>query len=53
MTAMPERICSFIHGAGTDATRVASYNPWVSLYWLVPGKTVGGVLMYPETKEAI
>ena len=22
-------------GAGTDATRVASYNPWVSLYWLV------------------
>ena len=31
-------------GAGTDATRVASYNPWVSLYWLVTGKTVGGVL---------
>ena len=29
-------------GAGTDATRVASYNPWVSLYWLVTGKTVGG-----------
>jgi len=26
-------------GAGTDATRVASYNPWVSLYWLVTGKT--------------
>ena len=25
-------------GAGTDATRVASYNPWVSLYWLVAGK---------------
>ena len=25
-------------GAGTDATRVASYNPWVSLYWLVTGK---------------
>src|SRR5690606_17851601 len=22
-------------GAGTDATRVASYNPWVSLSWLV------------------
>jgi len=35
-------------GAGTDATRVASYNPWVSLYWLVTGKTVGGVSMYPE-----
>lgn len=35
-------------GAGTDATRVASYNPWVSLHWLVTGKTVGGVPMYPE-----
>lgn len=35
-------------GAGTDATRVASYNPWVSLYWLTTGKTVGGVPMYPE-----
>jgi len=33
-------------GAGTDATRVASYNPWVSLYWMVTGKTVGGVSMY-------
>ena len=29
-------------GAGTDATRVASYNPWVSLSWLVTGRTVGG-----------
>ena len=29
-------------GAGTDATRVASYNPWVSLAWLVTGRTVGG-----------
>jgi predicted amidohydrolase YtcJ len=35
-------------GAGTDATRVASYNPWVSLYWLVTGKTIGGVSMYPD-----
>ena len=35
-------------GAGTDATRVASYNPWVSLYWLVTGKTVGGASMYPD-----
>src|SRR5207342_16369 len=33
-------------GAGTDATRVASYNPWVSLYWLVSGKTVGGTSLY-------
>jgi predicted amidohydrolase YtcJ len=36
-------------GAGTDATRVASYNPWVSLYWLTTGKTVGGASMYPES----
>src|SRR5881628_583349 len=35
-------------GAGTDATRVASYNPWVALYWLVTGKTVGGTRLYPE-----
>jgi predicted amidohydrolase YtcJ len=33
-------------GAGTDATRVASYNPWVSLAWLVSGKTVGGTQLY-------
>src|SRR5438270_1139878 len=38
-------------GAGTGATRVASYNPWVSLYWLVTGKTVGGVSMYPENNR--
>ncbi|GAA6621519.1 hypothetical protein NUACC26_073390 [Scytonema sp. NUACC26] len=35
-------------GAGTDATRVASYNPFVGLYWLVSGKTVGGKLLYPK-----
>jgi predicted amidohydrolase YtcJ len=34
--------------AGTDATRVASYNPWVSLSWLVTGKTVGGAQLYPR-----
>jgi predicted amidohydrolase YtcJ len=34
--------------AGTDATRVASYNPWVSLGWLVTGKTVGGMHLYPR-----
>src|SRR5882672_2488998 len=34
--------------AGTDATRVASYNPWVSLTWLVTGRTVGGLRIYPE-----
>ncbi|ANB77025.1 amidohydrolase [Paraburkholderia phytofirmans OLGA172] len=34
--------------SGTDATRVASYNPWVSLSWLVTGKTVGGLRIYPQ-----
>jgi predicted amidohydrolase YtcJ len=37
--------------AGTDATRVASYNPWVCLYWLVTGKTVGGLSLYPEANR--
>lgn len=27
---------------GTDGTRVASYNPWVTLYWITTGKTIGG-----------
>jgi len=35
-------------GAGTDATRVSSFNPWVSLYWLTSGKTVGGLALYEE-----
>jgi predicted amidohydrolase YtcJ len=30
-------------GAGTDATRPTSYNPWLSLYWMVTGKTIGGM----------
>src|SRR5258706_13456563 len=34
--------------AGTDATRVASYNPWVSLACLVTGRTVGGLRIYPQ-----
>jgi len=38
-------------GAGTDATRVASYNPWVSLSWLVTGRTVGGTRIYPEANR--
>jgi hypothetical protein len=34
--------------AGTDATRVASYNPWVALSWMVTGKTVAGLRIYPQ-----
>ncbi|WP_430232046.1 amidohydrolase [Nitrosomonas communis] len=38
-------------GGGTDATRVASYNPWISLYWLVAGKTVGGLPLYGDANR--
>src|SRR5439155_4491876 len=35
-------------GAGTDGTRVASYNPWLSLAWMVTGKTVGGTQLFSK-----
>ena len=35
-------------GAGTDGTRVSSYNPWIALYWLSTGKTVGGTQLYSK-----
>lgn len=35
-------------GTGSDATRVSSYNPWVTLYWLTAGKTLGGMPLYPQ-----
>lgn len=35
-------------GAGTDATRVGTYNPWIALYWLVAGKTLGGTKLYSK-----
>jgi predicted amidohydrolase YtcJ len=38
-------------GVGTDATRVASYNPWVGLSWLVTGSTVGGLELYPSANR--
>jgi predicted amidohydrolase YtcJ len=34
-------------GGGTDATRVASYNPWIAMGWLVTGRTVGGLSITP------
>lgn len=38
-------------GAGTDGTRVSSYNPWLSLYWLVSGRSVGGTpLLSPANR---
>ncbi|WP_323844459.1 amidohydrolase [Microbulbifer magnicolonia] len=35
-------------GAGTDATRVASYDPWVALYWMTTGRTLGGLALYDK-----
>lgn len=29
--------------AGTDATRACSHNPWLSLWWLIAGKSADGV----------
>jgi predicted amidohydrolase YtcJ len=37
----------FVVAAGTDATRVSSYNPWLSLSWLVSGRTVGDIILSP------
>jgi hypothetical protein len=38
-------------GGGTDATRVASYNPFVALGWLVTGRTLGGRQLNPESNR--
>ena len=32
-------------GAGTDAHRVADYNPFVALAWMLDGKSAGGVAL--------
>lgn len=38
-------------GAGTDMSRVSSYNPWACLHWLVTGKGEGGLqLLSKETR---
>ncbi len=33
-------------GLGSDATRVSSYNPWLTLYWATTGKSVGGTELH-------
>jgi hypothetical protein len=38
-------------GAGTDATRVDTYNPWVALAWLTTGRTEGGLVLTPPEKR--
>ena len=45
-------------GAGTDAHRVMSYNPFVALQWLLDGRTVGGTATrgpqeIPSRQEAL
>jgi len=35
-------------GGGTDATRVASYNPWFSIQWMTAGLSRGGMRMYDD-----
>lgn len=35
-------------GGGTDATRVASYDPWVGLHWMTTGQTLGGLPLYED-----
>lgn len=38
-------------GAGTDGTRVASYHPWTCLWWMITGKTIGGLeINKPENR---
>lgn len=34
-------------GAGTDATRISTYNPWIALHWLITGRTVGDLVVRP------
>ncbi len=34
-------------GLGTDATRISTFNPWMSLYWAITGKTIGGYQFWP------
>ncbi|WP_030609220.1 amidohydrolase [Streptomyces achromogenes] len=38
-------------GAGTDATRVSTYNPWVALHWLVSGRSVGDLTLRPPANR--
>jgi len=45
-------------GGGTDAHRVMDYNPFVSLQWMLDGKTAGGMTMraqeeMPSREEAL
>ena len=34
-------------GMGTDATRISTFNPWMSMHWQITGKTIGGFQFWP------
>ncbi|MEL6302802.1 MAG: amidohydrolase [Pseudomonadota bacterium] len=38
-------------GLGSDSTRVASYNPWNTLYWATTGKSIGGTQLHGEAQQ--
>lgn len=38
-------------GLGTDGTRGSSFNPWVTLSWLVTGRTAGHTEIYPAANR--
>ncbi len=38
-------------GLGSDSTRVASYNPWNTLYWATTGRSVGGTQLHGERQQ--
>ncbi len=38
-------------GLGSDATRVASYNPWNTLYWATTGRSIGGTLLHGRAQQ--
>ncbi|MEM9533941.1 MAG: amidohydrolase [Pseudomonadota bacterium] len=38
-------------GLGSDATRVSSYNPWLTLYWATTGRSVGGSQLHGPKQQ--
>jgi len=39
-------------GLGTDATRISTFNPWMTLHWATTGRTIGGYQFWPR-EEAL
>lgn len=49
--AMREMLAAGIPlGLGSDATRVASYNPWNTLNWAVTGRSIGGMQLLAKSQ---